>query len=145
MVVPAGTQHQFVNTGPTPLVRPAIFCIFPYSSYDSVRFCTQSILQRSMILRQCIRPRKREMKRRRTARTKPLVGPGDQKSRTKKRDLSGLTASMTNLELATQKGARCKVRNVISGLLLVAGTIFCVNWLSETSSSQVTWTRLLQV
>lgn len=23
MVVPAGTQHQFVNTGPTPLVRPS--------------------------------------------------------------------------------------------------------------------------
>jgi mannose-6-phosphate isomerase-like protein (cupin superfamily) len=26
MVVPAGTQHQFVNTGPTPLVS-WIFCL----------------------------------------------------------------------------------------------------------------------
>lgn len=32
MVVPAGTQHQFVNTGPTPLVRvpcPSILDPFP--------------------------------------------------------------------------------------------------------------------
>ena len=26
MVVPAGTQHQFVNTGPTPLVSPGNLC-----------------------------------------------------------------------------------------------------------------------
>ncbi len=37
MVVPAGTQHQFVNSGPTPLVASPLLIQFCFSKKQTIR------------------------------------------------------------------------------------------------------------
>ena len=67
MVVPAGTQHQFVNTGPTPLVRNLLNSLsVQLLKASDFRFSTQSILQPSMPLKPSTKQKRKETRRKKT-------------------------------------------------------------------------------
>ena len=104
MVVPAGTQHQFVNTGPTPLVRPS----FPLPEIYTIskapkltplphrhRFFIRFTRPRSTIHKLYTRLKNRAMKRRRAGRMRRRSGVRRGRGRMRRRELSG---RMGNIE-----------------------------------------------
>lgn len=100
MIVPAGTQHQFVNTGPTPLVSRIYYSSVIHPLIGCHRFCTQSILPQSIIRRQYTRPRRKAMKRKKTGKTNLRTGAQGPRQKTRKQGLFEPTGSTTKSEYA---------------------------------------------
>ena len=105
MVVPAGTQHQFVNTGTTPLV-----CFFlsmhllsstkeRRTNRNTPRFSTQSIPPPNTIPNPYTRPKKRATRKKRPVKTKHQTGAGNQKQRTRRTVLSIPMGSIENINI----------------------------------------------
>ena len=92
MVVPAGTQHQFVNTGPTPLVsfhfvtRHYFLNLRKKQETDTInpRSSTQSILPPNTTPKPFIRQRKKATRKKRTGKTRRRIGVGNLRRRTKR-------------------------------------------------------------
>ena len=102
MVVPAGTQHQFVNTDTTPLV-----CFFlsmhllsstkeRRTNRNTPRFSTQSIPPPNTIPNPYTRPKKRATRKKKPVKTKLQTGAGNQKQRTRRTVLSIPEGSIEN-------------------------------------------------
>lgn len=91
MVVPAGTQHQFVNTGPTPLVSVPHWVRFVGSRAnvgDLIRSCIPFTRRPSTILRLFIRQKRKAMRKRRMGRMRRPSGRSSRRRRMRSRALS---------------------------------------------------------
>lgn len=107
MVVPAGTQHQFVNTGPTPLVRKSL-SHFPtyhhrFQPNEAVltkrlRSSTQSTPPPSTTRRRSTKRRRKAIRKRRVGRMRPRSGASRAKKQTRRRAWSGLMANTIEVD-----------------------------------------------
>ena len=100
MVVPAGTQHQFVNTGPTPLVAFRFLTrhcslYLKKAETDSInpRSSTQSILPPNTTPKPYIRQRKKATRKKRMEKTRRRTGVRIRRRRTKRTALSILVGN----------------------------------------------------
>jgi mannose-6-phosphate isomerase-like protein (cupin superfamily) len=85
VIVPAGTQHQFINTGPTPLVRRTPFrgsCVI--LTVSCCRYCTRSTLRQSTSQRLFIKRKTKETKRKMTGLTCLPSGAKDLRMKTRR-------------------------------------------------------------
>jgi mannose-6-phosphate isomerase-like protein (cupin superfamily) len=96
VIVPAGTQHQFVNTGKTPLVscssltssqNPQVLHATNSQLFNHPRSSTQSTPQPSIIRKQYITQKKKATRKRRKEKMKRQSGVGDRSRRMRMRDL----------------------------------------------------------
>ena len=91
MVVPAGTQHQFVNTGPTPLVSFRFLlrhCSLAKTDSINPRSSIQSILPPNITHKPYIRQRKKATRKKRAEKTRRRTGVRNRRQRTKRTALS---------------------------------------------------------
>lgn len=106
MVVPAGTQHQFVNTGPTPLVI-FLSTSFPFlnergtcrTDSNTYRSSTQSIPPPNTTPKPYTRPKKRATKKKIMGKMRRQTGAENQKQKTRRTVLSTRAESIKVIKL----------------------------------------------
>ena len=124
MVVPAGTQHQFVNTGPTPLVgcfpsyAPPPILDKEKKQVDIIapRSSIQYIPLRNTILNLCTKPKKRAMRKRRMGKTRHQTGAGNQKQRTRRTALSIRAESIEYIKILHRSEQHCPTPKCVLAL-----------------------------